>query len=103
MMRDERYQQVKALIQQGYIKEFSQVFKVIPKSIFHADIGVNYRRMSKMIADLGTISITDIYTMCSVLDIEFMTLLTLIIKEHNRRKTAKKITLDNTNKGKSFK
>jgi hypothetical protein len=92
MMRDERYQQVKALIQQGYIKEFSQIFKVIPKSIFHADIGVNYRRMSKMIADLGTISITDIYTMCAVLEIDFMTMLGLITKEYNRRKVAKKLT-----------
>ena len=103
MMRDERYQQVKVLIQQGYIKEFTQIFKTIPKSIFHVDIGVNYRRISKMITDLGSISITEIYTMSAVLDIEFMTMLTLIIREHNRRKTAKKITLDNTNKGTSLK
>ena len=89
-MRDERYQQARALIEQGYITEFSQIFKVVPKTIFHEGIGVNYRRMSRMIVDLGSITITDIYNMCSVLEIEFMTMLLLITKEHNRRRGTRK-------------
>jgi len=89
-MRDVRYNHTRYLIKKGYIKEFSQIFETIPKSTFQLDIGVNYRRMSRMIEDLGTITITEIYKMSNVLEIEFLSLLSLITREHNRYRNSKK-------------
>lgn len=47
MEKDKRYELVRTLFEVGYIKQFLDIFIIVPKSVLARDLGFNYTRFTK--------------------------------------------------------
>jgi len=70
MTRDIRYSTVKILIETGHIKSFREIFKHIPRSVVYEDMGINYRRFSKLLANPHKFTLEELVTMSRFLEMD---------------------------------
>jgi plasmid maintenance system antidote protein VapI len=59
------------MIETGRITEFKQIFLMLPKSHIARALHTNNNRMTDLINDAGRITIEEIYTIASLLEIDY--------------------------------
>ncbi len=90
MARDSRYKSVKALIENGTITHFNQMFEFIPKSIVAADMGKQNIRFTRLMGHVEKFTLEDIYTLAKFLEVQDNTVYELAYKEYLHQKGKKK-------------
>jgi len=105
MVKDLRYESVKTMIEARRISEFKDIFSMLPKSHIARAIHTNNNRMTDLINYAGKITMEEIYTIATLLDIEYDKLHDLLktqflndLKIKNANKEDKKGTIKNTGK-----
>lgn len=81
MEKDIRYESVKAMIDNGRIQEFQQIFQFLPKSIMAHDLGTNNNRMTRLITHVEQFSLEELFRISHLLGVSYKVILTLI---HNQ-------------------
>jgi hypothetical protein len=86
-MRDPRYDTVKALLQQGEIKTFSEIFDWIPKSVVRQDLSTSNKRITKLSLNPGGFKLQDIYQIAILIGYDPKKLLLLAAAEYATQQT----------------
>jgi plasmid maintenance system antidote protein VapI len=81
MEKDIRYESVQAMIDSGRIKEFRQIFQILPKSILAHDLGTNNNRMTRLINHVEQFTLEELFRISHLLGVNYKVVLTLI---HNQ-------------------
>lgn len=92
--RDRRHDHVLSIWNSGDLKFFSQIIEIVPPSVVAADLGLNYRRFMKKVADPGLFDLTEIRDMAILARIGFEDMACLIIRELEERKKAEAATVE---------
>jgi len=90
MERDPRYQSVKASIEKGYLTEFTQIFDVIPKTTLTQHLKISNYRMASILENVDRITMTEIYAISNLFDIDYLTVVTLFHNEYLKKRGNKK-------------
>jgi hypothetical protein len=85
MAKDRRYVTVKNLIDAGYIKIFMEIFDTIPKSVVARDLGMNNRRFTRLMNNVGQFSIIDLLIFASLLEVDKIVFLKLVLQQHEQQ------------------
>ena len=85
MAKDRRYITVKNLIESGYIKSFMEIFDTLPKSVVARDLGMNNRRFTRLMNNVGQFSIIDLLIFASLLEVDKIVFLKLVLQQHDRQ------------------
>jgi hypothetical protein len=90
--KDHRYKTVKIVMEAGQIKNFKDIFKVIPKSIVGKDMHTNNNRMQRLINNPGSFTYDEINQMADLIGCEYILLRDLVEKgaRLGNKKEAKK-------------
>ena len=95
MAKDRRYVTVKNLITGGYIKSFREIFETIPKSVVARDLGMNNARFTKLMNNVGSFKLEELFRLSAFLEIEGTIILNLTLQQFEiDRKTKKKTQKD---------
>lgn len=78
--KDTRYKTVKIVLEVGQIKNFKDIFKIIPKSIVGKDMHTNNSRMQRLIDNPGEFTYDEIAEIARLIGCEYITLRDLVEK-----------------------
>ena|ERR1700754_1154696 len=84
--RDERYELVRPMLAIGKIKSFSDIFKVVPKTIVAADLGTKVDRFNKLMKRIEKFTLEDIFTIGRYCDLSVHEILDLVETEYLQNK-----------------
>jgi len=90
MVKDKLYTTVGHLITDGRIKNFREIFDVLPKSVLAADLGINNTRFEKMRNNLPLFRLKDLFRIAELFEVGENELLTLVYNQYIIDKEAKK-------------
>ena len=91
MAKDRRYTTVKNLITAGYVKSFSDIFDTIPKSVVARDLGMNNARFTKLMNDVTSFKIGELYRLARFLEVDGLIVINLVVKDLAEKKDKKKV------------
>ncbi|WEK36070.1 MAG: hypothetical protein P0Y53_01030 [Candidatus Pseudobacter hemicellulosilyticus] len=94
MARDKRYVAVKALIENGRIKMFQEIFEFIPKTVVAADLGKHNVRFSKMIGRVEKFTNEELFLLAGFIQIPNEKIIELMMNQYNHRRVKKKVVTD---------
>jgi hypothetical protein len=80
LVSDKRYNALKAYIESGGIKSFTEIFDIIPRSTIIKDSGINYTRLTNKITHPDKFTVKDILTISKLIGIDSRKLYDLIAK-----------------------
>jgi len=89
MVKDRRYGALKTYIDSGAIKSFTEIFDIIPKTVFVRDSGINYTRLTAKIASPEKFTVKDIVTIAELIGIDSRKLYDLIAMAVEKAKKKK--------------
>ena len=81
-MKDKRYVIAKNLITTGYVRSFSDLFEIIPKTVIVTDLGMNNRRFSRLITNVENFLLYDVFRMAALLEISEPEMVNLIYVQY---------------------
>jgi hypothetical protein len=90
MAKDRRYITVKNLITAGYIKSFREIFETIPKSVVARDLGMNNARFTRLMNDVGSFTLEELFRLSVFLEIEGSIIVNLTLQQFDIDKKARK-------------
>lgn len=79
-LKDKRYSALKAYIESGGIKSFTELFDIVPKSIFVRDTGINYVRLTNKINNPEKFTVKDILVLSDLIGADSRKIYDLITK-----------------------
>lgn len=79
-LKDKRYSALKAYIESGGIKSFTELFDIVPKSIFVRDTGINYVRLTNKINNPEKFTVKDILVLSDLIGVDSKRIYELIAK-----------------------
>ena len=85
MAKDRRYITIKNLIDAGYIKNFMEIFDTLPKSVVARDLGMNNRRFTRLMNNVGQFSIIELLIFASLLEVDKIVFLKLVLQQHDQQ------------------
>jgi len=77
-VKDKRYNTIKVLIETNNIKQLSDVFETLPRTVLAKDIGINYGRFLRKTADLELFDLKEIYRIADFIGVERKSVLDII-------------------------
>ena len=77
-MKDRRYNALKAYIDSGAIKSFTEIFDIIPKTTIVRDTGINYLRLTNKINNPEKFTVKDILSISQLIGVDSRKLYDLI-------------------------
>jgi hypothetical protein len=80
MAKDRRYKTVKALIESGQLKNFREVYDIIPKSVIGADLKINYYKSTKRFDNPGTFEVDEIIGLAKLIEVDDVVIYQLLAK-----------------------
>ena len=83
-MKDKRYNALRAYIVSGEIKFFSEVFDIVPRSVFVRDTGINYVRLTNKINNPEKFVVKEILLIADLIGIDSRKLYDLIAKSKKK-------------------
>ena len=92
MPRDERYKNVKNLIESGNIKSFREIFdsKVIPKTVVAKDLGMHHQTFGKLLAHPEHLTYKDSFRIAALIDTDEKAIMNLIYNQYIEDKKGKR-------------
>ena len=87
--KDKRYNTLKKLINYGLITTFSEIFDVVPKTVFANDLVMHHYTLDKLIRNHERFMLKDIYKIASLINVDRLEILKLILNESTRTKKSK--------------
>jgi len=80
------------LIETGTIKEFTDIFETIPKSVVAKDLRVNYTHLTKRINNSEEFTLRELTTLADLIGIDSLILIGLVVAHMKKKgnKTTKK-------------
>jgi hypothetical protein len=90
MAKDRRYITVKNLITAGYINSFREIFDTIPKSVVARDLRMNNARFTRLINDVGSFRLEELFRLAVFLELEGFTIIKLVMQQFELDKKSKK-------------
>lgn len=89
-VKDRRYAALKAYIDSGEIKGFTELFDIVPKSIFVRDTGINFVRLTNKINNPEKFTVKDIFLFAQLINIDSRKLYNLIANAVEKKPLKKK-------------
>ena len=86
MANDSRYSTVKKLIRSKDIKQFKDIFEIIPVSVVAGDTKLNPSRLSKLITDAGKMRAEKIIEIAQLIDVPENVVFDLIVNQLRKKK-----------------
>ncbi|GAA0548136.1 hypothetical protein [Chitinophaga japonensis] len=80
MAKDRRYKTVKALIESGQLKNFQDIYDILPKSVIGADLKINYYKSTKHYNNPGTFEVDEIIKLSRLIEVDDVVLYQLLSK-----------------------
>jgi hypothetical protein len=77
-VKDKKYSALKAYIESGNIKSFTEIFDIVPKSIITKDTGINWTRLTNKISNPDKFSVKDIRIIAQLIGVDSRKLYDLI-------------------------
>jgi hypothetical protein len=77
-VKDKKYGALKAYIESGDIKSFTEIFDIVPKSQFTKDTGINWTRLTNKISNPDKFSVKDIRVISQLIGVDSRKLYDLI-------------------------
>ncbi|TXJ23509.1 MAG: hypothetical protein E6Q24_17500 [Chitinophagaceae bacterium] len=90
MVKDKRYTNVKNLISGGHIKNFKDLFDVIPKTVVAHDLGINNVRFTELMEDVGRYFVKDLFKLAELIEVPEIEVMKLICNQYSTDKKAKR-------------
>jgi hypothetical protein len=90
MAKDKRYITVKILMEAGHVTDFAQIFDHIPLSVVANDIGSNYVRFKRLVANPSRMKLIDVFILARLFEMPEMTMISLIIAQLSKEKSKNK-------------
>lgn len=91
MVKDKRYSTVKNLILGGYIKNFRDIFDVVPKSVVVKDLKTNNQRFTRMMDNVGLFYTRELFKIAELIEVDEIEIMKLVCNQYvNDRKVKKK-------------
>lgn len=72
--KDHRYKTIKIVMEAGQIKNFKDIFKIIPKSVVGKDMHTNNNRMQRLIDHPGEFTMDEINRIAELIGCEYIAL-----------------------------
>ena len=89
-VKDRRYNALKTYIDSGEVNGFSEIFEIVPKSIFVRDSGINFSRLTNKINNPAKFTVKDILVISQLINIDSNKLYGLIAKAADKKQSGKK-------------
>jgi len=89
-LKDKRYNALKAYIDSGGIKSFSEVFDIVPKSVFVRDTGINYVRLMNKINNPEKFTVKDIMLLSELIGVDSRKIYDLVARSVPKKSGGKK-------------
>ena len=83
-MKDKRYSTIKVLVETKNIKQLSDIFDTLPKTVLAKDMGMNYGRFLRKTKELELFSLKEIYSIADLINVDRGLLLDVIHEQANR-------------------
>lgn len=77
-MKDRRYNALKTYIDSGEIKSFTEIFDIVPRSVFVRDSGINFVRLTNKINGPEKFTVKDILILGQLIGVDSKKLFALI-------------------------
>ncbi|MBN8852875.1 MAG: hypothetical protein BGO55_14930 [Sphingobacteriales bacterium 50-39] len=77
MAADRRYNIAKDLISAGKITSFHRIFEIVPKSVVYKDMGINYNRFTKLMANPDLFTLRELSTIAKLIGVDPKTIIDL--------------------------
>ena len=87
MTKDNRYNLIKPMIDQGHIKSFEDVFKFIPKTVVANDLGMHSSRFTELIQKVDNFRIKDLVLLARLCNVNPRELAELVFKQYESNKS----------------
>ncbi len=87
LIRDDRYDLIKPMIDSGNIVSFNDIFKYIPKTIVAKDLGKKVDRFSELMKKVEGFTLGEIYTIAKFCNISESQIYQLVEKEYFKSKS----------------
>lgn len=88
--RDRRYTAVNSLIKTGVIVNFRQIFEFIPQRVVYIDLGVNYSRFRRLLADPDLFTLRELTILSTYFGIEPRKMIELAYSQHEEDKKGRR-------------
>lgn len=86
MVKDDRYVAVQSMFESGKIQKFSDIFKVLPKTILARDMGQNYRTFVAKIASPDRFTVGEIRKIARLIDVTYAQMFESIITDIEQKR-----------------
>ena len=83
-MKDRRYSTIKILIETGNIKQLSDIFDTLPKTVLAKDIGMNYGRFLTKTKMLELLSLKEVYRIADQIGVGRKLLLDIVAQQADK-------------------
>jgi hypothetical protein len=90
MTKDKRYTLVKNQISGGYVKTFSEIFDIIPKTVVSIDLKIHNVRFNNLLNDVSRFELGDLYRIAALIDVDEKTILDLAHTQYLSEKKTKR-------------
>jgi hypothetical protein len=87
LIRDDRYDLIKPMIEGGKIVSFNDIFKFIPKTIVARDLGKKVDRFTELMRKVDGFTIGDLYKIAKYCNISETQIYQLVEKEYFKSKS----------------
>lgn len=89
-LKDKRYNALKVYVESGGIKSFTEVFDIVPKSVFVRDTGINYVRLMNKINNPEKFTVKDIMLLSELVGVDSRKIYDLVARAVPKKSSGKK-------------
>jgi hypothetical protein len=86
MHKDARYETIKFLIEDKRITELGQIFNHITKYVIAQDLGIGYKRMSRLVDEMIEFTAEELFTLSELIGIPYSKVMDLVYVHYKRKK-----------------
>lgn len=90
MTKDKRYTAVKSLIDTGGINSFLAIFDYIPRKVVYQDMGINYNRFKRLLANPDLFTLRELNTLSKLFSIDLKRMIDLVTSQLEGDKKVKR-------------
>ena len=87
MIKDDRYNLIKPMIESDRVRTFGDIFKYIPKTVVAKDLGMNVSRFSDLIKNLDKFRLEDLFHLAELCGLDPRDLFGLVTNEYELNKS----------------
>jgi hypothetical protein len=84
-VKDRRYNALKAYIDSGEMKNFTEMFDIVPRSVVVRDSGINYTRLINKIKGPEKFTVKDIFILAQLIGVESQKIYQLIASSVDKK------------------